>query len=182
MLSPDELLVSVYDDPKTVPDGGDQPRIPLFWQCHCIYAATVPQLGGTRSYLYVWSISVNSSSKQDPGFCCDERWVRTSAQRCSRRLNWGRSRSSMRIYLYVYIFSPLSICTLGDNIQSRNGKKREGSRAALILPSFLRHMGKKIVCCTCDSERVLFCISLLPPPPLIWPIHSAPEEKNENIE
>ena len=75
-------------------------------------------------------------------YSCRVRSSRTCVHRCSRRLNWGRGgRSSVRIYLFVYTFSPLSICTPGDNIQSPNGKKRKRDP---ILPSFLRHMSKKL--------------------------------------
>ena len=67
-------------------------------------------------------------------YSCRIRSSRTCVHRCSRRLNWGRGgRNSVRIYLFVYTFSPLSICTPGDNIQSPNGKKRKRDP---ILPSF----------------------------------------------
>ena len=81
----------------------------------------------------------------------------------------------MRIYLFVYTFSPLSICTPGDNIQSLNGKKRERE-----TPSFLPSPHEqKIVCCTIDSACVVFRSLLLPSFSSDLAIHSAPENELE---
>ena len=100
------------------------------------------------------------ATKQDPGLYFSEHSLGLGLIDAAQIKLGSRPRPprrSMRIYLFVYIFSPLSICTLGDNIQSLNGKKREGSERAPILPS---PHGQKIVCCTCDSACVLFCFSL----------------------